>query len=645
MLRSLVGSEMCIRDSFGCSPLVFEFAKDCLEPNPEKRPTAKELLSYALVTDGGSAQQANKLLRKARLLHILNQFVAFQDPDEITSGESSSYDSEEYSDGGSADFFNSSDNSDDNNNHATSGEDEDNHQHERTTSNLLEETSGPSDLGGSTQLLGGGGNSTMVRGNSTIIKSPRKVVLSKRAMHEMSKTDFFSSSDEDEDDNDEDNDKNVNSNPTIVGTAFPVIGADDTSDKFAPRHENFKKSAPLDNDSFTLPTARSLSTSLPFAHNAPTTPQGILTQSKYTDGRESRQNRFTSQDMMVSASGDMGGSTSRTVSPTLLSSLGRLPSVRRTRSPTSSTPSSRQAVINIIGADESTASEYSTPSPGVSGGNLDESHSPTLSVFIPRLVSNDNTNTKPGGGKGASPKPSPRAGYSGDMLFGATRDGPASRSQSFSRASRTASILRKRSGSPSGAMVRSGSIRRQQRQQQMADEYHSVFQRSISGVEDCCDRSQVENSNSEAKSIKGSAVLVPSMGGSTMTEDSSSLNNTANSMSPKRVAIGSVPPPPLGQSSQGVDDSLVAASSSLVKSLHGMGLHSINNSSPSHRLSSDAFVGEGSSQTFLHQGEGFAMLKRSGITSPTVDALHFSTMPVSPRDEGQDHKIVDSDTE
>ena len=178
-------------------------------------------------------------------------------------------------------------------------------------------------------------------------------------------------------------------------------------------------------------------------------------------------------------------------------------------------------------------------------------------------------------------------------------------------------------------------MRRQQRQQQMADEYHSVFQRSISGAaEDFCDRSQVENSDARSIKCVGSGVLVPSMGGSTLTE-SSSLGNTANSVGTKRVTVSGPPE---------ADDSLIANSSSMVKSIHGVRSNSSSVIPTNQRLSAG---GEGSSHQINPQesSEGFAMLKRSGITSPSVDALHFSTMPVSPRDNGENHTIVHSDTD
>lgn len=68
-------------------PAVFEFVKACLDPDPDSRPTARELLNYSLMLESGnSGAAAQKLLARAQLLHVLNKFVAFQDVDEGGAG-------------------------------------------------------------------------------------------------------------------------------------------------------------------------------------------------------------------------------------------------------------------------------------------------------------------------------------------------------------------------------------------------------------------------------------------------------------------------------------------------------------------------------------------------------------------------------
>eukprot|EP00744_Colponema_vietnamica_P002945 GILI01004568.1.p1 GENE.GILI01004568.1~~GILI01004568.1.p1 ORF type:complete len:1736 (-),score=449.44 GILI01004568.1:135-5000(-) len=65
---------------FGCDPLIFEFVQACLNTDADARPSADQLLSYGMVSDAGpTAGGAGKLLWKAQLLHILNQFVAFKE--------------------------------------------------------------------------------------------------------------------------------------------------------------------------------------------------------------------------------------------------------------------------------------------------------------------------------------------------------------------------------------------------------------------------------------------------------------------------------------------------------------------------------------------------------------------------------------
>ena len=64
---------------FELDPLIFEFVKSCLEPDPEKRPSASELLKSSVFVDVDGRLPAERMLKRARLLHILNKYVAFED--------------------------------------------------------------------------------------------------------------------------------------------------------------------------------------------------------------------------------------------------------------------------------------------------------------------------------------------------------------------------------------------------------------------------------------------------------------------------------------------------------------------------------------------------------------------------------------
>jgi serine/threonine protein kinase/CRP-like cAMP-binding protein len=70
---------------FSKAPVVFEFVKACLEVDPLSRASAKELMNYSLLSGGGQSERAAaKLVARAKLLHTLNKFVAFQDPEDNT---------------------------------------------------------------------------------------------------------------------------------------------------------------------------------------------------------------------------------------------------------------------------------------------------------------------------------------------------------------------------------------------------------------------------------------------------------------------------------------------------------------------------------------------------------------------------------
>ncbi|CAD2221944.1 Protein kinase domain containing protein, putative [Angomonas deanei] len=65
-------------------PSVIEFVAACLNPDPEKRATAQDLLQFGIFSEANDEQtmSAVKALKRAQLLHVLNQFVAFQEPED-----------------------------------------------------------------------------------------------------------------------------------------------------------------------------------------------------------------------------------------------------------------------------------------------------------------------------------------------------------------------------------------------------------------------------------------------------------------------------------------------------------------------------------------------------------------------------------
>lgn len=69
---------------FKCEPSVVEFVSACLNPDPEQRATAQQLLQMSLFSESTHSDRnsAVKALKRAQLLHVLNKFVAFQEPEE-----------------------------------------------------------------------------------------------------------------------------------------------------------------------------------------------------------------------------------------------------------------------------------------------------------------------------------------------------------------------------------------------------------------------------------------------------------------------------------------------------------------------------------------------------------------------------------
>ena len=74
-------------------PIIYEFVKACLEVDPAQRATAKQLQKYSLILGGTDTIQSEKavvrLLNRARLLYVLNKFVAFQEEVDSDTGSQS----------------------------------------------------------------------------------------------------------------------------------------------------------------------------------------------------------------------------------------------------------------------------------------------------------------------------------------------------------------------------------------------------------------------------------------------------------------------------------------------------------------------------------------------------------------------------
>ena len=66
---------------FQCSPLLFELVKACFELDPSLRPTATQLLKFNLFYESSTASnpQAEKVVKRAQLVHALNKFAAFSE--------------------------------------------------------------------------------------------------------------------------------------------------------------------------------------------------------------------------------------------------------------------------------------------------------------------------------------------------------------------------------------------------------------------------------------------------------------------------------------------------------------------------------------------------------------------------------------
>ncbi|KPI83905.1 putative protein kinase [Leptomonas seymouri] len=68
---------------FKCEPSVVEFVSACLNPDPSQRATAQELLQMSLFSESTHSDRNSAVtaLKRAQLLHVLNKFVAFQEPE------------------------------------------------------------------------------------------------------------------------------------------------------------------------------------------------------------------------------------------------------------------------------------------------------------------------------------------------------------------------------------------------------------------------------------------------------------------------------------------------------------------------------------------------------------------------------------
>ncbi|RNF19384.1 putative protein kinase [Trypanosoma cruzi] len=70
---------------FDGPPSIVEFVSACLNPDPSKRATAAQLLHMSIFSEAPDEdmKSALKALKRAQLLHVLNNFVAFQEPVEL----------------------------------------------------------------------------------------------------------------------------------------------------------------------------------------------------------------------------------------------------------------------------------------------------------------------------------------------------------------------------------------------------------------------------------------------------------------------------------------------------------------------------------------------------------------------------------
>ncbi|GET87304.1 protein kinase, putative [Leishmania tarentolae] len=70
-------------------PSIVEFVSACLNPDPSQRVTAQDLLQMSLFSESTHSDRnsAVKALKRAQLLHVLNKFVAFQEPEDVESVE------------------------------------------------------------------------------------------------------------------------------------------------------------------------------------------------------------------------------------------------------------------------------------------------------------------------------------------------------------------------------------------------------------------------------------------------------------------------------------------------------------------------------------------------------------------------------
>ncbi|CAG9573147.1 putative protein kinase [Leishmania major strain Friedlin] len=63
---------------FSGNPLVYEFVKNCLDVDPQNRPTAQELLHFDILEGAVASQRAERLVRRAEMLYKLNKYAAMR---------------------------------------------------------------------------------------------------------------------------------------------------------------------------------------------------------------------------------------------------------------------------------------------------------------------------------------------------------------------------------------------------------------------------------------------------------------------------------------------------------------------------------------------------------------------------------------